>query len=152
MIRRSLRPSRRPAARPRRSDDGVLPLINVVFLLLIFFMLAGRLAAVDPFPLTPPRSAAAGAQEQAALLVQIGADGRLALDGEVMDEEALHRAVAERIRDARTDMEDGDDPAEPDLRIKADGAAPTVRVVEVMNLLRRAGVERLTLLTRAEDA
>ena len=32
----------------RSEDDRILPLINVVFLLLIFFMLAGKLSASDP--------------------------------------------------------------------------------------------------------
>ena len=37
-------------SRPRPGEDErILPLINVVFLLLIFFMLAGRLAVSDPF-------------------------------------------------------------------------------------------------------
>ena len=44
--------------RPRNEDERILPLINVVFLLLIFFMLAGRLSASDPFQVEPPRSSA----------------------------------------------------------------------------------------------
>ena len=34
--------------RRRRDDDPILPLINIVFLLLIFFMLAGRITEVIP--------------------------------------------------------------------------------------------------------
>ena len=43
--------------RPRNDEERILPLVNVVLLLLIFFMLAGRLAASDPFEIAPPRSA-----------------------------------------------------------------------------------------------
>ena len=38
------------------SDAGILPLINVVFLLLIFFMIAGQLAEQAPFEVEPPAS------------------------------------------------------------------------------------------------
>lgn len=42
------RPPKRPSAEP------ILPMINVVFLLLIFFLLASQIVPRAPFPLTPP--------------------------------------------------------------------------------------------------
>jgi len=129
----------RPAPR-RRDEDGVLPLINIVFLLLIFFMLAGRLAAPDPFEVAPPDSASEGHLAIEDVVVLVAADGRLALDGVEMPAEALQRAVAARVRAV---------PAVP-VRLRADAAAEAIRVVGVMEDLRAAGVERLELLTVAE--
>jgi biopolymer transport protein ExbD len=60
--------------RPKSDDERILPLINVVFLLLIFFMLAGKLASSDPFEIAPPRSDSAGGVESREILVLIGAD------------------------------------------------------------------------------
>ena len=115
----------------------MLPLINVVFLLLIFFILSGRLASVDPFRTEPPRSASEGLTQERHMVVFVGADGRLALDGTIMDETALSGAVA-RQGPSRT------------VHLKADGRAGAVRVVAVMELLRSAGVEKLDLLTVLE--
>jgi len=126
--------------RPRNDEERILPLINVVFLLLIFFMLAGRLAASDPFEIAPPRSASEGPAATQDLLVLVGADGRLALDGEILEEAALEAAVAERLA-----ANDG-----ARVRLKADGRAEATDVVAVMELLRAAGVERLKLLTVPE--
>ena len=123
--------------RPRNDEERVLPLINVVFLLLIFFMVAGRLAPSDPFPIAPPPTAHGEAAEVRDMLVLVAADGRLALDGEVLAEAALEAAVTGRLADE----------AATEVRLKADGGAEAVRVVEVMELLRDAGVERLRLLT-----
>jgi biopolymer transport protein ExbD len=123
--------------RPRNEDDRILPLINVVFLLLIFFMLAGRLSASDPFKIDPPRSAGAGKVEIEQLLVQVGADGRLALNGEELEESALTAAVAAQVGEGV--------PAA--VRLKADGGVEAVRVVAIMELLRAAGIETLQLLT-----
>jgi biopolymer transport protein ExbD len=126
--------------RPHNDDDRILPLINVVFLLMIFFMLAGRVAALDPFQVEPPRSASAGLLESRETIVLLGADGTLALDGQVMDAEQLADAVA-----ARVDAEGADA-----FRFKADGRADATRVVEIMEILREAGVGKLRLLTLPE--
>ena len=125
--------------RPRNDEERILPLINVVFLLLIFFMLAGRLSASDPFDVDPAQSRSEGPAESPEMLVLVGADGRLALDGDIMDEIALGTAVAKRLADGST--------AAPRIRLKADGGAQADRVVAVMELLREAGVEMLNLLT-----
>ena len=113
----------------------MLPLINVVFLLLIFFMLSGHLASVDPFRTEPPRSTSEGLKQAHRMVVYVGADGRLALDGTIMDETALRGAFA-RHGPART------------VHLKADGRAGAARVVATMELLRSAGVEKLDLLTQ----
>jgi biopolymer transport protein ExbD len=130
-----------PEPRPRNDEERILPLINVVFLLLIFFMLAGRLAASDPFQISPPASDSEGPAARHEFVVLVGADGRLALDNREIQAEALQDAVAERMaanRDAK-------------VRLKADGEAAANDVVGVMELLRDAGVERLKLLTVPQD-
>ena len=126
--------------RPRNDEERVLPLINVVFLLLIFFMLAGKLSASDPFQVQPPRSLSESPPAPQDSLVLVGADGRLALDGVVMEGPALKATLAERLAGAD----------EVRVRLKADGRAEAARVVAVMELLREAGVERLKLLTVPE--
>jgi biopolymer transport protein ExbD len=131
---------RYPSPRPRNDDDRILPLINVVFLLMIFFMLAGRISALDPFQVEPPHSASAGGNEHQETIVIVGADGRLALDGTMMDEAAFTAAIAEWVE------------ANPGGRVqlKADGRAEATRVVVVMETLRKAGVEKLRLMTLPE--
>ena len=128
--------------RRRRSrfdaDAGILPLINVVFLLLIFFMLAGRLTQAAPFSVVPPVSEQAAAAEAAApreAAVLVAADGRLALNGQPIDAAALRAAVAAALAQR------------PDLPVslKADGGAEAAAVVAVMESLRDAGVRHLQL-------
>lgn len=126
--------------RLRNDEERVLPLVNVVFLLLIFFMIAGKLAASDPFQTSPPQSQSDGQPETQDLLVLVGADGRLALDGEVMLEDALRSSLAVRLSSDTATR----------VRLKADSQAQATQVIAVMELLRDAGVERLKLLTVPE--
>ena len=120
------------------TDDGsIMPLINVVFLLLIFFMLAGTLSATDPFEVEPPTSESERLTEAEALVVLVAADGRLALDGEPLAPDALRQAIAGRMADTPG----------LEVRLKADSSADANQVIGVMEDLREAGIERLQLMT-----
>ena len=122
--------------RPKNDEERILPLINIVFLLLIVFMLAGQLSAPDPFRVEPPLSLTDAQSEKQDMTILMGADGRLALDGTVVEADALIRAIEARV--ARGGI--------GEIRFKADGQADATQVVAVMELLREAGVESLHLL------
>ncbi len=125
--------------RPKNHDERILPLVNVVFLLLVFFMLAGRLAVTDPFPVDPPESNSETTPPVGKVVVLVGADGRLAVDGDVVAETALADIVADRL----------DAGGEVPVELKADANTDANRVIAVMEDLRDAGVSKLRLLTVA---
>ena len=79
-----------PPRRPR--GESIVPMINVVFLLLIFFLMTSRLSQPDPFEVTPP-DAAAEMQPDAGPVLFAGARGRLHFDGAEGDA-ALARLAA----------------------------------------------------------
>lgn len=124
--------------RRTESDERILPLTNVVFLLLIFFMLVGRLATPSGLDIDVPASASEAPVRGRAIVVQITTDGRLALEGLVMPPAELKAAVSRRLSRG----------AAMPVRLRADGAVAATRVVAVMRLLREAGVEELALVTR----
>mgnify|MGYP006449788659 CR=1 FL=1 len=120
-------------------DERILPLINIVFLLLIFFMVAGQLAASDRFAIEPPSSGSENNPE-GRVTVLVGTDERLAVDGESVAMGALSDTVSTML-DAGTDRQ---------VQVKADGRVPALRVVAVMEQLRDAGAEGIDLLTVTE--
>lgn len=140
MRRRAGETSRRLArARPPEDVDArILPLINIVFLLLVFFMFAGRLSPADPFEITPPDAANAGAAQPAGAEILLGPDAELALGGHRMDRAALLERLARRLGDT------------PDLavRVRADRASAARRLVVLMQDLRRLGARDVTLITQ----
>ncbi|MEM7667827.1 MAG: biopolymer transporter ExbD [Pseudomonadota bacterium] len=114
-------------------DDRILPLINVVFLLLIFFMVVGRLSASDPFEINPPESISQGAPATDDFLIAIGTEGALALNNELMEEdELIARIVAAN-------------PAQ--LRMKTDNNVEANRVIALMERLRASGISSVRLMT-----
>lgn len=123
--------------RPRNTEENVLPLINVVFLLLIFFMLAGAMTAADPFEVEPPKTKNAVADEIQPKLVVISAEGRYALQGKEVGRDELLAMAADWARQEEP----------PPVRIKADGRLPADDLIELLGGLGAAGLEQVKLLT-----
>ncbi len=83
------------ARRPRRDQpEPIIALIDVVFFLLVFSMLAGRMDATAPFLVDPAHSTSGAALPGGGETVAIGADGALALNGAATDSPALLDALA----------------------------------------------------------
>lgn len=112
--------------------ENVLPLINVVFLLLVFFMVAGALERSDLFAVEPPESGVSAETDVNEGVLLMAADGRLALDGTPVEREDLPKVLATL---------DG-----APLKLKADAQAEALQVVALLEDLRAAGVETVTLL------
>ncbi|NIJ40854.1 biopolymer transport protein ExbD [Parvibaculum indicum] len=113
--------------------ESVVPLINIVFLLLIFFMVAGELAAPTPFPLDPPKSSSDLASEKREAELFVSEDGKLSFNGADVTEETLADAL-------------GAIPPEQ-VRVAADGKAEARLIGRLLAGLREAGVKRAFLVT-----
>jgi len=124
----------------RRKDymsEPMLPLINIIFLMLIFFMIAGTLSQTDPFPVSPPQSISDAATNQDEHVLLIGVAGRLAFNGEVIQRNTLQ----DQLQDWRAK-----NPGRL-LRVKSDLAVDSVDLIAVLEDARAAGLDRLELLT-----
>ena len=85
-------------SRPKNDEERILPLINVVFLLLIFFMLAGKLSA-DVLDLPAFKASLAGRlAAQGKVRVRLKADGRAEATRVVAVMELLREAGVKRLK------------------------------------------------------
>lgn len=122
--------------RAARSDIDMVPMINFAFLLLIFFMLAGTLVPAQKMPVDPPRSAQAAPADPSGNVLIVTADGRVGFSGELLADAELPARITEWRKQH---------PKEP-LRVKADAAVDAVRVIQLLQSLRTAGIEHVSLL------
>ena len=133
---------RLPRERKARELVNITPLIDVVFILLVFFMLAGTIEPADPFPVSPAASASEIRGDVQDFVILIDADGQVAIDDRPLAEGQLTAAV----HDALT--------ANPGalIQIKPDADAEAAEVIRLMEKIRDAGAAYLVLLTvgRAE--
>jgi biopolymer transport protein ExbD len=121
--------------RPRRRLIGLTPLIDVVFILLLFFMLASSLTRLHAVPLDTPITEVAKVERHPTLLLRIKADGQLDLNGKRLDSQALIDRLRARLQQT------------PDLRVLVQ-PADAVRLqvtLQVFDQLAAAGVPVLRL-------
>lgn len=123
---------------PERRSRGItiLPLINVVFLLLIFIVLSGVISSPDPFELVPPKASAGEDLENAdseATLYVAGSDA-VRFRG-LSDERAVLALIAQLARSDAIET----------LTVRADAGVPAVRIVKLIESLRTNGIARVKL-------
>ena len=119
------------------------PLIDVVFLLLIFFMVSTTFERRSELSVElPEANADAHAPQRNVLEVVLDAGGSVYIGGEPLAEPrggGLRRALAA--------ASDGLDPP-PQVVISADARTPHQSVITVMDAARQAGLFRLTFAAR----
>lgn len=80
---------------PRHHPETIIALIDVVFFLLVFFMLIGRMDATAPFDVSPPVAQTGADMPAGGLTLSVSIDGTLALDGsEVVKTDAVRQVQA----------------------------------------------------------
>ena len=129
-------------AQGRDIDINLTPLIDVVFLLLIFFMVSTTFVKESKIDLTLPEASRQLREAEPAQIV-------VAIDraGEVfVDDKALVNAQVETIRQALIAARGERD--DPMIVISADAEASHQRVVDAMDAARQAGLLRITFPTR----
>lgn len=117
----------------RRRAESVVPMINVVFLLLIFFMMSARIAPAPPFDLTLPAAVQDGALNEDVTLY-------LSREGEISVQGQSGEAAWEILR--------GVDPAQ-DLTLRADAELPAPVLAKTLSALSDIGFSDVVLAVRA---
>lgn len=122
------------ASRPGALIEGinVTPLVDITLVLLVIFIVTAKIIVTPAVPLDLPRASQSEAV-QTIFAVSVPPDGVPRIDGTPCTDDELEA----RARSART--------RDPQLRavIQADGAVPHRRVVQILDRLGVAGVERV---------
>jgi len=116
------------------------PLIDVVFLLLIFFMVTTTFATQSGIGVKLPEATAQERPSTEAVSISIKATGELFLDEKPVTREAL-RAGLKTLEQQRG--------AETVVVVRADESVAHGRVVEAMDAARTAGFRKLAIATHA---
>ena len=135
----------RGGVRTRRREEQAVtfdfaPMVDVVLLLVIFFMLTSNLAArQNALPLDLPRASSSVRDTPQIPTVSVTRNGKVYLEGQAipLDQlEAKLRPLAARSGGL--------------VALRADKSGNYGAVVNVMDIIKRAGGERLALGTRRE--
>lgn len=122
----------------RRARVEMIPLIDVVFLLLVFFIYAMLSMTVHRgLPIDLPRTVSSHVDRRDYVSVTVREDGSLYVGKRRVEAEELEEAVLEQMRGE----------AKKPVFINGDRDAKLERVVEVLDRLIRAGIQKVTIET-----
>ncbi len=123
--------------RPKGDLINITPLIDVVFILLVFFMLAGTIEPKGAFAIDPTTSDSDMRGDIRDFVVLVDENGDVAID----EERIARDTLTERIRTELTT-----NPAAL-IQLKPDSHAEASDVIDIMEDIREAGAEYIVLLT-----
>lgn len=126
--------SRRP---PRRVALELTPLIDVVLMLVIFFMLTTTFVAGTGIKVDLPQGQAVQQPRESDAVITLTQEGRLYYQNERVSLEKLRSALQQTFQQ------------QPGVRlvIKADTQVQHGQVVEVMDMAKIVGIEKLAIAT-----
>ena len=119
-------------------SPNLVPLINIVFLLLIFFMLTGTLKRSDIFDISPPESLTGADAEAPELVLLISKSNKLALNNQNIELSELNTKLLNIIQEYPLQ----------EVLIKADGKANSGTLSKVINVIRESGIKRAAIVTK----
>jgi len=126
----------------RRARIEILPLIDIVFLLLVFFIYAMLSMAVHRgVSVSLPTSSSAGIERELLLSVTIKDSGEIVLDKNRIPLKDLARLL--RVRAKKE--------ASPGVLLFADKRVSCQLLVRVLDQIRMAGLSRISLQTTMEN-
>ncbi|MFC3628953.1 ExbD/TolR family protein [Paracoccus angustae] len=120
------------------SEINVTPFVDVMLVLLVIFMVAAPLMTAG-VPLNLPQTAATAmpTEPEEPLVISIPADGEMML----MDAPVAPDQIVTRLREILAERQS------QRVFLRADGAIPYARVVQVMGALNAAGLSDIVLVT-----
>lgn len=129
----------KPLAKRKWLD--LAPMIDVVFLLLIFFMLTS-IYAKPMIPIKLPESETSVAQEEPEITIGISSDGSLSLNGLSITIDQLRDELSQHLLER----------PEKNIRLTADKRVYFGLVINVMDIAKQAGADNIAVVTEKKTS
>jgi biopolymer transport protein ExbD len=128
-----------PKRRRRKAEINIVPLVDVLVVLIFFFLVSMQFRNLTLLNLTLPKIESAGKEEPTdSLQIGVDVDGQYYLNGQLISEEDL-------VEDVRTVAELS---PETPVIIMADENSLLRKVTFIMDTCRKAGLEKVRLQSR----
>ena len=128
---------RSPISQATEAEEEIslTPMLDVVFILLIFFIVTANFIKEPGLEINRPDSDTAETQENAAILIAVGPTGEVWMDGRRIDVRQVKANVVKLLADN----------PKGSVVIQADEKAMADTIIQVMDGAREAGVNAISL-------
>jgi biopolymer transport protein ExbD len=121
----------------RHSHIDVAPLVDVVFNLLLFFVITYNVVVDPAVRIRLPESSTADSQAAEQLIITLSREGEAYVGERVVDLADLSGVVQQKLGELQ----------EPSVKIKADQEAPVGMLIQVVDGVRLAGCQAFSIVT-----
>lgn len=127
----------RTTRKPRQV--ALISLIDVMFVLLLFFMIAGHLEAVSPLPITLPEADSGQLLDEGPVKVSLATDGRIMVNDKLFNTNNVQAELARQLANNKDRI----------ITIKADANLEANKLVRLLEQVRLAGGVNLSIVTES---
>lgn len=121
-----------------RNTMSITPLVDVVFLLLLFFALTLHFSPEEAISVDLPTSSSAEKQPETEIILTVSPEGALRLNGEEIPSEFLEtELISLRMADDKRAVQ-----------VRADQQLEVGRLVAIIDAIRNAGFQHFDLMTQ----
>ena len=126
----------------KRTRIEIIPMIDTMFFLLVFFMLSSlALAKLNGLPVNLPKASTSVQQPNAQFTVTVDKHHRIYVNKEEVAQESLGASLAEKVAAQHADL------SSASVIINADMSVPHGIVVHCINEARRIGISHFSIAT-----
>ena len=120
-------------------DSSIIPLINVVFLILIFLVIAGQIKSSELFEVDLPESISQSTPAEEVLTLIVNEQTKLVFENEIVE----LNEITTKVSDARSDRNTYD----ADVLVKVDGSLMVTELRPILAQLKAAGLQKVSIAT-----
>jgi biopolymer transport protein ExbD len=131
--------------RGNKMEINLTPMIDVTFLLLIFFMTVNQVSKAESERVEPPRLAGSQDQSDEPFVIEIDAAGEINAAGRAVAPAGVVPLVAAKIKEA------GQDPARVNIVLRADRRGDCRIVNKIVNALDKLQINRVRIAVQSGD-
>jgi biopolymer transport protein ExbD len=118
------------------ADINMTPLIDVMLVLLIIFMVSSSAAIESGMDIELPKTTLTNEKKESEILViALGKDGNVAIQGKKVKQEDITRSIASELKTLKTES----------VILEGDTAANLGRAVELMDMAKVAGAKNFSI-------
>ena len=128
-------------SKQKREYENLLPLVNVVFLLLIFFMVAGAFSSPEIFDISPPVATNDFTADNKMLTIIMNKEGDLAIDNQQISLQSLTAFVDDYLASETAYK----------VQLKVDAEAQALNVVAILEKLSASSADAVQILTSSSE-
>lgn len=117
---------------------NIISMVDIMLVLIIFFMVTGSLEKLDIVPISPPVADAGDELDQGPVLVVLGRHEEILINDELIMPQELLDTIKKLLKESPARL----------ITVKADAQLNARRLIEVLDAINEAGGTKLTIATQ----